>query len=274
MTCKHVKASSAVIITSRPFVSFIRAASSSLHSPVERDQRVACDPLFPSDYFIPNRNDPLPIMAPRIHCVRHAQGFHNLSVVNHAMHDPLLTDLGKEQCKKLSQDFPYMSNVDLVVASPLKRTIYTALLSFPQPIESKHLQVITMSELQETSDLPCDTGSDVAEVEREFRGKPVDMSSLRTEEGATWNSKEGRWAPHAAAIQARARDARQWLSKRPEKDIVVVTHGGFLHYFTEDWHGADRFNGTPLSHSNPASLSPLHSGSDNSHVNHGWLSAG
>lgn len=40
-----------------------------------------------------------------------------------------------------------------------------------------------------------------------------------------------RWAPNAKAIENRARDAREWLMNRPEKEIVVVTHGGFLHYF-------------------------------------------
>ena len=27
-------------------------------------------------------------------------------------------------------------------------------------------------------------------------------------------------------------------------DIVVVTHGGYLHYFTEDWEGNEKFTGT------------------------------
>lgn len=160
------------------------------------------------------------------------------------MHDPLLTPVGLQQCKDLSESFPYMADVDLVVASPLKRTVYTALYSFPKPIESKHLKVIVLPELQETSDLPCDTGSDVAEVEREFAGKPVDLATLHTPQGATWNNNKGKYAPQADAIQGRAREARQWLMNRPEKDIVVVTHGGFLHYFTEDWSGADKFNGT------------------------------
>ncbi|GAB7337930.1 hypothetical protein MBLNU457_4314t1 [Dothideomycetes sp. NU457] len=183
-------------------------------------------------------------MAPRVHLVRHAQGYHNLNVANHAMHDPLLTPFGEEQCRTLSKEFPYNDKIDLVVASPLKRTIYTALNSFPGPIQNRHLKVIALPELQETSDLPCDTGSDAAEVQREFQGKPVDLAKLQGPEGATWNSKQGKWAPNSDAIQGRAQEARQWLLQRPEKDIVVVTHGGFLHYFTEDWAGHDKFQGT------------------------------
>jgi len=183
-------------------------------------------------------------MPPRIHCVRHAQGFHNLNAANHAMPDPLLTPFGEEQCRTLSKTFPYMSDIDLVVASPLKRTIYTALNSFHQVIEKKKLRVIGLPDLQETSDLPCDTGSTVAEVVKQFQGEPVDLSILQEPQNATWNNKKGKWAPHSEAIQARAKEARQWLRNRPEKDIVVVTHGGYLHYFAEDWSDMDRFAGT------------------------------
>jgi len=182
-------------------------------------------------------------MAPRVHLVRHAQGFHNLSVANHAIHDPLLTPAGIEQCKILSSMFPYISDIDLVVASPLKRTMYTALYSFSGPIEKKHLKVIALPELQETSDLPCDTGSDPTQLAKELDGKPIDLSELDKSEAQHWNNKRGRWAPHSDAIVARAKVAREWLRARPERDIVVVTHGGFLHYFTEDWTDAARFAG-------------------------------
>lgn len=137
------------------------------------------------------------------------------------MHDPQLTSFGREQCSALQKIFPYHKNVDLIVASPIKRTIYTALLGFSEDIEKKDLKVIALPELQETSDLPCDTGSSAGEVAREFQGKPVDLSLVK--EG--WNSKKGKWAPNAKAIEGRARDAREWLKARPEQNIVVVTHG-------------------------------------------------
>lgn len=156
-----------------------------------------------------------------VHCVRHAQGFHNISVANHAMHDPLLTPLGEEQCRALQQSFPY-HNVDLIVASPLKRTIYTALLGFEDVLkDNKNLKVVGLPELQETSDLPCDTGSSVEELEKEFAGKPVDLSLVTPD----WNSKKGTWAPNSQAIEERAMAARKWLMARPEKEIVLVTHG-------------------------------------------------
>lgn len=161
-------------------------------------------------------------MSPTIHCVRHAQGYHNLTTANHHMHDPLLTPYGEQQCSDLQQTFPNQDSIDLIVASPIKRTLHTALLSFSDNIEKKGLKVIALPELQETSDLPCDTGSEREELEKEFAGKSVDLGLV----SVGWNCKRGRWAPQSRAIERRARDARLWLQGRSEQNIVVVTHGG------------------------------------------------
>lgn len=110
--------------------------------------------------------------------------------------------------------------------------------------------MLALPELQETSDLPCDTGSDPAKLKEEFESKgQVDLS--RVHEG--WNSKTGPWAANATAIEIRAREARLFLRSLGEaaaqnasedQHIVVVTHGGYLHYFTEDWNGHAKFTGT------------------------------
>ncbi|KKK12296.1 hypothetical protein ARAM_001380 [Aspergillus rambellii] len=180
-------------------------------------------------------------MPPIIHCVRHAQGFHNLCTANHTIPDPLLTDLGNEQCRKLYNTFPRHDQVDLVVASPLRRTMYTALQSFEPVFKANpDMKLILLPDIQETSDVPCDTGTDPALLQKEIdeKGLPVDASLVH--EG--WN--EGRYAPTNHAIKERARDARRWLKARPEKEIIMVSHGGVLHYFTEDWEDSSQYQGT------------------------------
>ena len=167
------------------------------------------------------KNALTPTMGPGLHCVRHAQGYHNLCIANHSIHDPLLTPYGEEQCRTLQKNFPHMQSVDLVVASPMKRTINTALIGFEPVLKEKDLKIIALPELQETSDLPCDTGSSPDELAKEFEGKPVDFSLVKP----GWNVKRMKWAPTATAIEKRARDARLWLLNRPEKNIVVVSHG-------------------------------------------------
>lgn len=113
------------------------------------------------------------------------QGVHNLNHANHVILDPLLTDLGHEQCAKLRDTFPFHEKIDLVTASPLRRTIYTALESF-EPVFKTHpeMKLIALPDTQETSDVPCDTGSEPQVLREEFSGKPVDLDLVH--EG--WNN--------------------------------------------------------------------------------------
>lgn len=61
-----------------------------------------------------------------------------------------------------------------------------------------------------------------------------------------WNSKAGEWGSTDDVVTKRAAKVRQWLKARPEKNIVVVTHGGLVHYLTQDWTGDGKFEG--MSH--------------------------
>ena len=116
------------------------------------------------------------------------QGVHNLSTANHVIHDPLLTDLGNEQCRQLRGAFPYHDKIELVVASPLRRTMYTALQSFEPFFKANpDKKLILLPDTQETSDVPCDTGSEPEDLNREIeeKGLPVDLQYVT--EG--WNDK-------------------------------------------------------------------------------------
>lgn len=155
------------------------------------------------------------------------------------MHDPKLTPLGERQCAQLRKDFPRHQPIDLLVCSPLRRTVYTTFLSFQPEIE-RGLKVIALPELQEVGAWPCDTGSDIEVLKKELEGKPVDLSRIPDD----WNSKRGEWSPMHDVVMKRASKVRQWLKARPEKNIVVVTHGGLVHYLTGDWTDDGKFEGT------------------------------
>lgn len=99
--------------------------------------------------------------------------------------DPVLTDLGHEQCRKLRENFPRHADIDLVTASPLRRTLYTALESFGPVLESKpDMKIIALPDIQETSDVPCDTGSEPSVLKEEF-GAKVDLDLVQD----GWNNK-------------------------------------------------------------------------------------
>ncbi len=161
-----------------------------------------------------------------------SQGVHNLSGDNHHILDPSLTRYGEDQCRHLTLSFPYHDSVELLCSSPLVRTLQTTLLSFGPEIK-KGMQIVALPDAQETSNVPCDTGKDPESLREVMRGKPVDLSLV--EDG--WNNKTGIYSDTPEAIAARARNLRRWLKARPEKEVVLVTHGGFLHWLTEDYTG-------------------------------------
>lgn len=194
-------------------------------------------------------------MPTYIHLVRHAQGFHNLCNENHQLPDPLLTPLGEEQCAALCASFPDHDKITHLVASPMRRTIYTCLLSFA-PAVAAGKTLIALPEVQEVSNLPCDVGSTPAALAAEFgpeSGYKVDLS--RVPEDWTDKARAGSpWAPDLGMLEARAKKARRWLrelAREGEKEgkgedvhIALVSHGGFLHFLTQDFDGMNPMTGT------------------------------
>jgi len=116
--------------------------------------------------------------------------------------------------------------------------------------------IIALPDAQETSDDPCDIGSDVDVLHDTVahNGWSVDLSLVKSD----WNDKNpgSRYSGRLGAIRARARDVRTFLHRKIQElvqagdadaQIVLVAHGNFLHFLTEDWEDADRSNGTGWS---------------------------
>ncbi|CAI7662638.1 unnamed protein product [Penicillium palitans] len=182
-------------------------------------------------------------MPPRLHLIRHAQGYHNLSPEYWNLVDPILTEKGKRQCLELSDSFSPKSAVDLVCTSPMRRAIYTGLEAFGSVLQEwEGRRLIALPDLQELSNFACDVGTNVVDLQKEMNEGNLAVDLSFVEEG--WTSKTGRYEPTRGRIEARARDTRLWLQARPEKEIVVVSHGGFLHFLTEDWEDGCKHDAT------------------------------
>ncbi|CRK22728.1 hypothetical protein BN1708_013481, partial [Verticillium longisporum] len=187
-------------------------------------------------------------MPPLVHCVRHGQGFHNVGGGCYTLPDPHLTPLGEEQSKALGRTvFADQSKISLVLASPLCRTLQSAYLVFQSALTSSskcHPEIIAIPDAQETSDDACDVGTNPSVFRRVVAESKLPVNLSLVKEG--WNVKAlgTRYSPESNAIAARARDARIFIREKirqlikqgdTEPQIALVAHGGFLHYFTEDW---------------------------------------
>ncbi|KAI0397792.1 histidine phosphatase superfamily [Xylariaceae sp. FL0594] len=191
-------------------------------------------------------------MAPIIDIVRHAEGRNNTE--GHAMPDPELTDKGVEQAERLRATYPHGDKVKWLVASPLRRTIYTARIGIRPLVRSGEMPILLMPELQENSARPSDTGTPLSELKLEFATggsslSPSMVISTRMMEedgGEEWFAKatpDSAWWPSLAKVEERARTARNLFRTLardltgPDERIVVITHGAFAHFLTEDFAG-------------------------------------
>ncbi|KAF8832212.1 hypothetical protein HHX47_DHR1001669 [Lentinula edodes] len=99
----------------------------------------------------------------------------------------------KRQAEELySQTAELQQSADLLVTSPLKRTLQTTIIGYRglrARLESQDSPkpIVVLSRLQEVNDFPCDTGSSRNELEQidEFAG--INFESLEDD----WNSKQG-----------------------------------------------------------------------------------
>jgi broad specificity phosphatase PhoE len=145
---------------------------------------------------------------------------------DYGIHDPGLTEFGLlSQCQDLATQLqtklPLAQEIELIVTSPMRRTLQTVEQSLGWLIK-RGVPVILLAELQENSSKPCDTGSSIAMMKKEwpqFNWDAVDP---------IYPSKTGLYEFSKDAITRRGIAARTWLRQRPEKVIAVVAHSGFL----------------------------------------------
>ena len=101
----------------------------------------------------------IPSNGKKIHFVRHAQGFHNVAgetdpifgYLREDLEDALLTDLGKQQCESLSNIISddVFKNIKLILVSPMRRTIQTALYSFPKQVKNSKVIFLANENIRE-----------------------------------------------------------------------------------------------------------------------------
>ncbi|KAH7363889.1 histidine phosphatase superfamily [Rhexocercosporidium sp. MPI-PUGE-AT-0058] len=107
-----------------------------------------------------------------VHCVRHAQAHHNLrnlsSYTRKMLPDPRLTAHGIKQAIALAARFEFMDKLNVIVCSPLRRTIHTAYVGFRPAIFDRKVLLIAYPDLKEFGNAPSCTGVRMTELMKKF----------------------------------------------------------------------------------------------------------
>jgi broad specificity phosphatase PhoE len=157
-----------------------------------------------------------------VHIIRHGQSLHNVDH-GHVHPDPPLTQAGAQATTKLILPV----NPDLIIISPMTRTVQTAINMFPYLSETGRpsVPVQIWPDLREAHDAICNKGVSRAELQTKY--PQFDFAECHEE----WD-----YAPHtvegATARAERVRSRLQELSST-HKNIAVITHRGFIAYLVQ-----------------------------------------
>ncbi|KAL2072769.1 hypothetical protein VTL71DRAFT_12112 [Oculimacula yallundae] len=109
----------------------------------------------------------------KFHFVRHAQAIHNMRGITGAqnLRDTTLTPHGMKQAESLSLPgfFPSSPPIKIILSSPLRRTINTALLGFSSIAAANGVEIILWSDLREYGISMCNTGSSLLKLRENIK---------------------------------------------------------------------------------------------------------
>ncbi|KAI8550206.1 hypothetical protein RHMOL_Rhmol06G0086900 [Rhododendron molle] len=193
-----------------------------------------------------------------IHLVRHAQGIHNVegekdheAYLSEELFDAHVTPLGWKQVANLKNHVEacgLSKKIELVIVSPLLRTMQTAVGVFggeayvdgidAPPLmvantgKSSHPAISSLNcspfiavELcrEHLGVHPCDRRRSISEYKPIFPA--IDFSLIESDADILWKPDT---REKDEDLARRGRKFLDWLLTRPEKEIAVVTHSGFL----------------------------------------------
>ncbi|KAF2702897.1 phosphoglycerate mutase-like protein [Pleomassaria siparia CBS 279.74] len=156
-----------------------------------------------------------------IHIVRHGESQHNIQR-GYPHRDPPLTEAGQTA----TQNIAIPAIPDLIVISPMTRTLQTAMNAFPfLRDDSPRTEVQIWPDLREAHDAICNIGVSRADLAAKF--PHLDFSSCPEEWDHAPTTKEG--------ATARAEHVRRRLKHlaKTYRNIVLITHRGFIAYLVK-----------------------------------------
>ena len=135
--------------------------------------------------------------------------------------DSALTEVGRAQASTLRPATVDLA-VQLVVASPLRRALETALLAFDETAPG--LGVLTLESLREQHGMhKCDQRRDTAAIAPQFGPRVLGLEELAPTD-ALWSEQR----EPKAAVGERCDGFLRWLQARPETEVAVVSHHHLL----------------------------------------------
>ena len=168
-------------------------------------------------------------MSKTLYCIRHGLSLHNKLYHKHGSKtfydndyvDTMLIPEGKQQARILGETWDEINNIELVIVSPLKRTLETAVNIF----EGIDVPIIALEICRE---FPmglhtCNKRSNKEELELLY--PRVNFDDIISNKDDLWNDKE---EESKISLNSRIILVKEYIKNRPEKNIAFVNHAAFI----------------------------------------------
>lgn len=164
-----------------------------------------------------------------IYCIRHGLAMHNVLYKKYGTPifsdphyvDTLLVPEGHKQSIQLGKTWTDINKIELVIVSPLKRTLDTAINIF----QDKQVPIVALDESREYPLGLHTCNKRKYKEELEILYPTVDFSSLETNYDNLWNSKQ---YETIESLQKRIDNVLNYIQQVNETNIALINHSSFL----------------------------------------------
>jgi broad specificity phosphatase PhoE len=164
-------------------------------------------------------------MKKTIYCIRHGLALHNVlfwqigTKAYTEYRDTRLLEDGVDQAINLGETWKDIKEIELVLVSPLSRTLSTAYHIF----KKKNVKILALDFLTEYP-----MGIELANKRKNINYlkklfPKIDFSLIKNNE-INWNYKK----ETIEELNVRISDLKEWISKRNEKKIAIISHSSFI----------------------------------------------
>lgn len=169
-------------------------------------------------------------MTKLLYCIRHGTALHNINFRKIGrkaytdFKDTPLIDKGKMEAVQLGIDWKKLFSVELILVSPLSRTLDTAKYIFQ---DHPNVPVIALDELMEhpQAEELCNQRFDKTELVNRYPN--IDFSHISDNPKIYWSNRHIH-KKELANLDNRINIFKEFVRKRPEKTIAIVSHGSLL----------------------------------------------
>ena len=170
-------------------------------------------------------------MSKTLYCIRHGTALHNINFPKMgrkaytAFQDTPLVDFGHLESLSLGESWKDKTKIELVLVSPLTRTIQTANNIFiTQPCPP----IIALDYLKEhpQSEELCNCRQDITILKQQH--PLIDFSHITTDKDIMFQKEKLPYNIELDNLYKRIANFKIWLADREETHIAVVGHSSFL----------------------------------------------